>query len=132
MKEISMYVSGQYNPKNKHGSFNALLQYNENKRYFKGIIPNSSARESVLRGVLTALEKLKEPCVVGVFVSENIRLSTSGYMEQIVSTAEEKGCRLTINVLKGKEAKTIKQSAIRPTEKEKKYPKKQLNLNFNE
>ncbi len=132
MKEISMYVSGQQNSKNKHGIFNALLQFNENKRYFKGIIPNSSARESVSRGVLTALEKLKEPCNVNVFVSVNIRQSASGYMEQIVSTAEEKGCRLTINVLKGKEAKTVKQTAIRPTVKEEKNSKKQLSLNFNE
>jgi len=132
MKDISVYATGKQNQKNKHGTFNVLLQYNKNKRYIKGIMPKTSARESVARGVLTALQKVTEPCNVSVFVSVNIRENASGLMGQIVEAAKEKGCKLTINVLKGKEAKTVKQTAIKPTAQQEKNSKKQLSLNFGE
>ena len=118
MKEITVYAIGQQNPKSKHGTFYVSLQYNENKRYIKGVIPKSTASESVSRGVLTALEKLTEPCSVNVFVTENIRKNASGYMGQIATTAEEKGCEIKINVCKGKEGKTVKSSARKPTAQE--------------
>lgn len=133
MKEISVYAIGQQNPKNKHGVFHISLQYNGNKRYIKGIVPNATAKKSVSRGVLTALEKLTEPCSVNVFVVTNIKTDTSGIIEQITSAAVEKGCELNITVCKGKEGKTVRGSAIKSAPQEEKHSKntiKQLSLSL--
>ncbi len=64
MKTVTIYTDGACSGNPGPGGWGAILQYGKFKREFSGGEEQTTNNRMELTGVITALESLKEPCVV--------------------------------------------------------------------
>ena len=67
MKTVTIYTDGACSGNPGPGGWGAILQYGEFTREFSGGEPETTNNRMELTGVITALESLKEPCVVELY-----------------------------------------------------------------
>ncbi len=67
MKTVTIYTDGACSGNPGPGGWGAILQYGEFKREFSGGEAETTNNRMELTGVITALESLKEPCVVELY-----------------------------------------------------------------
>lgn len=67
MKTVTIYTDGACSGNPGPGGWGAILQYGEFKREFSGGEEETTNNRMELTGVITALESLKEPCVVELY-----------------------------------------------------------------
>ena len=67
MKTVTIYTDGACSGNPGPGGWGAILQYGEFKREFSGGEAETTNNRMELTGVITALESLKEPCIVELY-----------------------------------------------------------------
>ena len=67
MKTVTIYTDGACSGNPGPGGWGAILQYGEFKREFSGGEESTTNNRMELTGVITALESLKEPCIVELY-----------------------------------------------------------------
>lgn len=67
MKTVTIYTDGACSGNPGPGGWGAILQYGEFKREFSGGEEKTTNNRMELTGVITALESLKEPCIVELY-----------------------------------------------------------------
>ena len=64
MKTVTIYTDGACSGNTGPGGWGAILMYGEHKKELSGGEANTTNNRMELTGVITALEALKEPCIV--------------------------------------------------------------------
>ena len=67
MKTVTIYTDGACSGNPGPGGWGAILQYGKFKREFSGGEAQTTNNRMELTGVITALESLKEPCIVELY-----------------------------------------------------------------
>ena len=67
MKTVTIYTDGACSGNPGPGGWGAILQYGQFKREFSGGEAQTTNNRMELTGVITALESLKEPCIVELY-----------------------------------------------------------------
>jgi ribonuclease HI len=67
MKKVTIYTDGACSGNPGPGGWGAVLMYGEHRREFSGGAPDTTNNRMELMAVITALEALKEPCIVELF-----------------------------------------------------------------
>lgn len=67
MKEVTIYTDGACSGNPGPGGWGAILMYGEHTLELSGGDAHTTNNRMELLGVITALEKLKEPCRVGLY-----------------------------------------------------------------
>jgi ribonuclease HI len=67
MKKVTIYTDGACSGNPGPGGWGAVLMYGEHCREFSGGSPETTNNRMELMAVITALEALKEPCVVELY-----------------------------------------------------------------
>jgi len=99
MKTVFIKITSRENKSSACSIFNATLEYKNARKSFKGIVPNVKAKECLLIGLRTSLQKINIPCELIVTTAINIQNSNSVYMEEIAKLAEEKQCALKLHTV---------------------------------
>lgn len=67
MKEVTIYTDGACSGNPGPGGWGAILLYGSHKKEMAGGDPNTTNNRMELLGVISALETLKEPCLVDLY-----------------------------------------------------------------
>ena len=67
MKQVTIYTDGACSGNPGPGGWGAILQYGQMQKELSGGEPQTTNNRMELTGVITALEALKEPCVVELY-----------------------------------------------------------------
>jgi len=67
MKSVTIYTDGACSGNPGPGGWGAILFYGEHKKEISGGEPQTTNNRMELQGVISALELLKEPCVVELY-----------------------------------------------------------------
>ena len=67
MKTVTIYTDGACSGNPGPGGWGAILEFNGIEKELSGGDPNTTNNRMELLGVITALEALKEPCIVELF-----------------------------------------------------------------
>ena len=67
MKQVIVYTDGACSGNPGPGGWGAVLLYGEHRKEISGGEPRTTNNRMELTGVITALEALKEPCVVELY-----------------------------------------------------------------
>ncbi len=72
MKEVTIYSIGSCDTTTRKGRYNASLQYGEHVKYLAAEVSDTTANRCIILGLLAAVERLKEPCLVTLVTSTPI------------------------------------------------------------
>ena len=67
MKTVTIYTDGACSGNPGPGGWGAILEYNGIEKELSGGAPETTNNRMELMGVITALEALKEPCIVELY-----------------------------------------------------------------
>ena len=67
MKQVTIYTDGACSGNPGPGGWGAILEYNGTEKELSGGEENTTNNRMELTGVITALEALKEPCIVELY-----------------------------------------------------------------
>lgn len=67
MKQVTIYTDGACSGNPGPGGWGAILMYGEHKKELSGGEADTTNNRMELTGVITALEALKEPCIVDLW-----------------------------------------------------------------
>ena len=67
MKTVTIYTDGACSGNPGPGGWGAILQYGKAEKELSGSEPSTTNNRMELLGVITALETLKEPCLVDLY-----------------------------------------------------------------
>ena len=67
MKHVTIYTDGACSGNPGPGGWGAILRYGEREKEFSGGNPHTTNNRMELLGAITALEALKEPCIVELY-----------------------------------------------------------------
>ena len=67
MKTVTLYTDGACSGNPGPGGWGAILEFNGIEKELSGGDPNTTNNRMELLGVITALEALKEPCIVELY-----------------------------------------------------------------
>ena len=76
MKTVTIYTDGACSGNPGPGGWGAILQYGKAEKELSGSEPSTTNNRMELLGVITALETLKEPCLVDLY-SDSVPLHTA-------------------------------------------------------
>lgn len=86
MKTVTIYTDGACSGNPGPGGWGAILQYGKAEKELSGSEPSTTNNRMELLGVITALETLKEPCLVDLY-------SDSKYVVDGITKGWAKGWR---------------------------------------
>lgn len=67
MKKVTIYTDGACSGNPGAGGWGAILFYNEHKKEIAGGNPDTTNNRMEMQAVISALEMLKEPCIVELY-----------------------------------------------------------------
>lgn len=83
MKDIIMYTDGACSGNPGVGGYGIVLIYNDIKKTFSGVNPDTTNNRMEVTAVIEGLKKLKEPCNVTVYTDSAYTMNTfsEGWLE---------------------------------------------------
>ena len=83
MKDVIMYTDGACSGNPGVGGYGIVLIYNDIKKEFSGVNPDTTNNRMEVTAVIEGLKKLKEPCNVTVYTDSAYTMNTfsEGWLE---------------------------------------------------
>jgi len=112
MKNVKIYSIGHCDTSSRKGRYEALLEYNENRKYLIKEVNDTTANRCIIIGLIDSVSSLKEPCAIELITTTKIGLRglskgkgpNVDLLKKLMDTIQEKGCEFEFVELEGKGA----------------------------
>lgn len=110
MKAISIYAVGSCNAETREGFGEVLLEYNTKVKYLLVVAHDTTASRCIIKGLITGVKLIKEPCAVTLVTSTKIGVTKvvrgNGVNTDLVRTLilelQERQCTFRFDVWAGR------------------------------